>query len=111
MTSLLGLLVRQVLFLGDGEDPGNLSPTEVAAMMHRLEHGVSMSAPPDQLFKFLFPHADSEVSTVGTSPSRRDSHRGKSTWSRYLFRQRPFIRFLAGQTYLSLPMPFWTCSM
>ena len=51
-----------MLFLGDGEDPSNLSPAEVAAMMHRLEHGVSMYAPPDQLFKFLFPHADSAVS-------------------------------------------------
>ncbi|XP_026285504.1 uncharacterized protein LOC113211362 [Frankliniella occidentalis] len=46
-----------VLYLGDGEEPSNLSPAEVAVMMHHLEQGVSMTAPPEQLFKFLFPNA------------------------------------------------------
>ncbi|KAK3932229.1 Methylthioribose-1-phosphate isomerase [Frankliniella fusca] len=47
----------RVLFAGDGEEPSSLSPFEVAMMMHHLEHGVSMTAPPQQLFKFLFPNA------------------------------------------------------
>ncbi|XP_034254585.1 uncharacterized protein LOC117653194 [Thrips palmi] len=69
---------ENVLYHGEGEEPGSLTPAEVAAMMHRLEHGVSMDAPPEQLFKFLFPNVSKTKARLYAQGSEQGAEQAAS---------------------------------